>query len=125
MIELLSLHVSDAYQCRLISNKPFWGDQGPTPVGVAQRMLCMLGLNYDNPTASDLLIAQIKSPYNLSGVSIMIWDHHLAIEASASAASFTGPNVLTLAKAADAWDAMRLIAAHCDIDMPRFSFTAL
>lgn len=123
MIELLSLHVPDGRRCRLASPlRPFPGSDRSPAIEVVQRILWMLDLNYSSAEAMDLLRAQGESACDLSCTAIVLWDHGLAVEASADAAALAGTSVQHVGTPDDAWGVMQMIAAHCDVDVPRFSF---
>lgn len=126
MIELLSLHVPDGRRCRLASPlRPFPGSDCSEAIVVVQRILWMLNLGYACANAMDLLRAQRESACDLSCTAVVLWDHGLAIEASADSTALTGTDVQRIATPDDAWLVLQMIAAHCDVDVPRFAFRPL
>jgi len=125
MTELLSLLVVEPRRCRLASTRPFEPLSGAPSVQVVEWMLFLLRLGYELPDAMTLLRLQSGCSADLSGAALLVTGHDLAIEASGDRAALIGTAIYSIATADDAWQMMRLIASHCDAQMPCFAFLPL
>lgn len=124
-IDVLSIHVPLPRQCLLFSTRPLPQSTFREATTVVERILHMLDLPFQHAGTLDRLRRQPWCDSDLSRATLFVPDHDLMIEVDADRTKLASSNILVITNAEDAWDLMRLIAAHCDVEMPQFSFAAI